>query len=74
MDINDELVKSRSGSNAEKTKEIKDAEKNKVHVSLVRSELKDLKKKIKEMSDDEKKIQKPNEIVDIVEKILQLNN
>ena len=45
MDINDELVKSRSGSNAEKTKEIKDAEKNKVHVSLVRSELKDLKKK-----------------------------
>ena len=26
------------------------------------------------MSDDEKEIEKPNEIVDIVEKILELNN
>ena len=57
-----------------KWKKIKDAEKNKIYVSLVRSGLRDLKEKIKRMSDHEKETEKPNEIVDIVEKILELNN
>ena len=57
-----------------KMKEIKDAERNKIHESLVRSGLRNLKEEIKKMSNDEKEIQKPNEIVDIVEKILELNN
>ena len=33
----------------------------------------DLKNEIKEMSDNEKETEKPNEIVDIVEKILEFN-
>ena len=55
-------------------KEIKDDEKNKIYVSLVREGLRELKEEIKKTSDVEKEIEKPNEIVDIVEKILELNN
>ena len=55
-------------------KEIKDAEKNKIHVSFARSGLRDLNEEIKKMNDNEKEIEKPNEIVDIVEKTLELNN
>ena len=57
-----------------KIKEIKDDEKNKIYVSLVREGLRELKEEIKKTSDVEKEIEKPNEIVDIVEKILELNN
>ena len=47
---------------------------NKIHADLVRSGLRDLKEEIKKMSDDGKEIEKPSEIVDVVEKILELNN
>ena len=55
-------------------KKIKNAEKNKINVSLVRGGLRDLKEEIQKLSDGEKEIEKPNEIVDIVEKTLELNN
>ena len=42
-------------------------------VSLINSELKDLKEKIKEMSEEEIKIEKPDKIIKIVEKILRFN-
>ena len=40
-------------------------------VSLINSELKDLKEKIKEMSEEEIKIEKPDKIIKIVEEILR---
>ena len=55
-------------------KKIKDTEKTKIHVSFVRNGLRDSKEEIKRMNDDEKEIGKPNEIVDIVEKVLEVNN
>ena len=48
--------------------------KNKSQLSLVRSGLIDLKDDIKKMSQYEKETEKPNEIVNIVEKILEFNN
>ena len=42
-------------------------------VSLINSELKDLKEKIKEMSEEEIKIEKPDKIIKIVEEILRFN-
>ena len=48
-------------------------EKNNKVVNVINSRLKDLKEKIKKMSVDEKKIEKPNKIVKIVKKILNLN-
>ena len=42
-------------------------------VRLINSELKDLKEKIKEMSEEEIKIEKPDKIIKIVEKILRFN-
>ena len=48
-------------------------EKNNKVVNVINSGLKDLKEKIKKMSVDEKKIEKPNKIVKIVKKILNLN-
>ena len=40
---------------------------------MIKGGLSDLKNEIKEMSDNEKETEKPNEIVDIVEKILEFN-
>ena len=47
--------------------------KNKMLVSITESGLGDLKNEIKKMIEDEIKTEKPNEIVDIVEKILEFN-
>ena len=49
------------------------ASQNNELVSLINSELKDLKEKIKEMSEEEIKIEKPDKIVEIVEEILKFN-
>ena len=43
-------------------------------VSVINSGLKDLKEKIKEMSEEERKIEKPDKIVKIVDEILRFNN
>ena len=48
-------------------------EKNNKLVNVINSGLKDLKEKIKEMSVEEKKIEKPDKIVKIVKKILNFN-
>ena len=42
-------------------------------VNVIRSGLRDLEKVIEKMSDDANEIKKPDEIVDIVEKILEPN-
>ena len=47
--------------------------KNKMLVSITEIGLGDLKNEIKKMIEDEIKTEKPNEIVDIVEKILEFN-
>ena len=41
---------------------------------MIRSGLRDLKEEIEDMDKDEKGTEKPNEIVDIVEKIREFNN
>ena len=41
---------------------------------MVRSGLRDLKEEIKKMDDDEKEIEKTNEILDIVGNIIELDN
>ena len=50
-----------------------DKEKNSMLVSVINSRLKDLEKEIKMMSEDEKKIEKRDKIVEIVEEILKFN-
>ena len=50
-----------------------DKKKNSKLVNLIKSELSDLKNEIENMSEEEKEIEKPKEIVDIVEKILEFN-
>lgn len=52
---------------------LKNTEKKKIQVSLVRRGWKDLKEKIKEMGGRWKEIEKPNEVVNIVEKVLKFN-
>ena len=52
----------------------KNTERNIIQVDLIKSRLVDLKNEIKEMSEDEKEIEKPDEIINLVEKILDLNN
>ena len=52
---------------------ISDRKKNNLLVNTIKSGLSDLKNKIKKMSEDEIKIEKPNEVVDIVEEILEFN-
>ena len=47
--------------------------KNKELVNMIKSGLRDLKNKIEKMPEDEKEIEKPNEILDIVEKIIEYN-
>ena len=49
------------------------ASQNNELVSLINSELKDLKKEIKKMSEEERIAEKPDNIVKIVEKILNFN-
>ena len=51
----------------------KNAGKSNKLVNVIKSGLKDLKKDIEQMGDDVKEIEKPNEIVDNVEKILEYN-
>ena len=53
---------------------LKNTEKNKIQVNLIRSGLRDLKEEIEDMDKDEKGTEKPNEIVDIVKKIREFNN
>ena len=48
-------------------------ERNKIQVSLINSGLRYLKKEIEDMSQQEKEIENPNEIIDLVEKILEFN-
>ena len=50
-----------------------DKEKNRLLVSVINSGLKDLKEKIKKMSKEEIEIEKPDEIVRVVEMILDFN-
>ena len=51
----------------------KNRKKNERLVNVIKTGLSDLQNEIKEMSDDELKIEKPDKIVDIVEKILDFN-
>ena len=51
-----------------------DKENNRLLVSMINSGLKDLKEKIKEMSKEERKIEKPDKIVKIVKKFSTLIN
>ena len=43
-------------------------------VKLIKSGLSDLRNEIENMSEEEKQIENPNEIVNIVERILEFNN
>ena len=52
---------------------INDKKKNNDSVNLIKSGLSDLKNEIENMDDEEKEIEKPNEIVNIVEEILEFN-
>ena len=52
----------------------KNTNRNKDLVNVIKSSLVDLKNEIKKMSEDETEIEKPDEMVDIVEKILELND
>ena len=77
--INDELVSRHFLTNdlknlLEKIEKLKsNSKENKIMENLINSGLNDLKNEIKKMSEDEIKIEKPYEIVDIVEKILEFN-
>ena len=51
----------------------KNRKKNERLVNVIKTGLSDLQNEIKEMSDDELKIETPDKIVDIVEKILEFN-
>ena len=48
-------------------------ERNKIQVVTINSGLRDLKEEIEDMSEQEKEIENPNEIVDIAEMILEFN-
>ena len=53
---------------------IKDKKKNNELVNLIKIKLNDLKDEIKKMSKDEIENEKPDEILNIVEEILEFNN
>ena len=58
----------------EKLKKSKNnSETNKIQVDLITNGLRDLKKEIRNMSEEEKEIENLNEIIDIVENILEFN-
>ena len=48
-------------------------ERNKIQVVTINSGLRDLKEETEDMSEQEKEIENPNEIVDIAEMILEFN-
>ena len=48
-------------------------ERNKIQVVTINSVLRDLKEETEDMSEQEKEIENPNEIVDIAEMILEFN-
>ena len=50
-----------------------DKKKNSTLVNIIKSRLRDLKNEIEDMIEEEKEIEKPSEIVDFVEKILEFN-
>ena len=50
-----------------------DKKKNKRLVNVIKSGLSDLKNGIEDMGEKEKEIEKPNEVIDVVEKILEFN-
>ena len=54
--------------------EIKDKNKNIKFVNVIKSGIIDLKNEIEKMSKEEKTIEKPNEIVNIVDDILEFND
>ena len=58
---------------AKKLYDTKSKNKNNELVELIKNRWSDLKDKIKEMSEDEKEIEKPNKILKIVEEILEFN-
>ena len=58
----------------EKLRKLKNAEKNRIQLNLVRCGLRISNEEIKKIDEDEKQTEKPNEIVNIVEKILRFNN
>ena len=51
-----------------------DKKKNSKLVNVIKSGLSDLKNEIENMGEEEKEIEKPNEMVNIVEKFLSLTN
>ena len=53
--------------------EAKDKKRNNDLLNVIKSGLSDLKDEIKEMSEDEIKIEKPDKIVNLVKKILEFN-
>ena len=59
---------------AKKLYEIENRKRNNKIVNVIKTGLSDLKDKIKEMSKHEKKIEQPNKILKIVEKLLSLTN
>ena len=77
--INSELVKKHFfthdlGGVLKKFKKSKNSSKrNKIQASMIINGLRDLKEEITNMTEEEKKNEKPNEIVDIVENILEFN-
>ena len=58
---------------AKKLFETKDKNKNNDFENVIKSGLRDLKDEIKKMSEDEKEIEQPNKILEIVEEILDFN-
>ena len=59
---------------AKKLYEIENRKRNNKIVNVIKTGLSDLKDKIEEMSKHEKKIEQPNKILKIVEKLLSLTN
>ena len=59
---------------AKKLYEIENRKRNNKIVNVIKTGLSDLKDKIKEMSKHEEKIEQPNKILKIVEKLLSLTN
>ena len=78
-DITDKLVKKHFQVNSlnDMHKKLKGSktnlEKNRIQVSMIKSRLKDLEEEIEDMSEPEKEIGGPDEIVDIIERILEFN-
>ena len=52
----------------------KNTDKNKIQADLIKNELKKVKDNINKMSENEKEIENPYDIVDVVERILDFRN